>query len=73
MQGSYDHARSMVRPTAIGHILPLMGIGLSQVPSLMIVPSLCVIPFFASLWLSLNALIATVSHIDRISNFGNSN
>ena len=62
----------MVRPTASRHILPLLGIGLSQVPNLMIVPTLSVIPLFASLCLNLINHIAAVSHIDRISNIGTS-
>ena len=62
----------MVRPTASRHILPLLGIGLSQVPNLMIVLTLSVKAFFASLWPSLIILVATVSHNDRISNIGTS-
>lgn len=49
-----------------------MGIGLSQVPNLMIVLTLSVKAFFASLWPSLIILVATVSHNDRISNIGTS-
>jgi len=63
----------MVRPTALGHILPLMGIGLSQVPNLMIVLTLAVIAFFASIWPNQIILVARGSHIDRISNIGTSN